>query len=78
MQASLAELKVAERRGELLDAAEVERTWGGVVRTIRASMLAIPSRCGARLPHLTAADIAEIDAEVRAALTVPADELSPT
>jgi phage terminase Nu1 subunit (DNA packaging protein) len=68
-QASLTEVKLAERRGELLDAAEVERTWGGIVRTIRAGMLAVPSRCGARLPHLTAADVAEIDAEVRAALT---------
>jgi phage terminase Nu1 subunit (DNA packaging protein) len=69
-QADLAELKAAERRGELLDAAEVERTWGGVLRTVRASMLAVPSRMiGARLPHLTAVDIDEIDREVRAALT---------
>lgn len=55
-------------RGELLDAAEVERTWGGVLRTVRAAMLALPSRCAARLPHLTAADVVEIDAEVCAAL----------
>jgi phage terminase Nu1 subunit (DNA packaging protein) len=32
-------------------------------------MLAVPSRAGARLPHLTPHDIAEIDAEVRAVLT---------
>jgi phage terminase Nu1 subunit (DNA packaging protein) len=32
-EADLAELKAAEKRGELLDAAEVERTWGGVLRT---------------------------------------------
>jgi phage terminase Nu1 subunit (DNA packaging protein) len=67
-QADLAELKAAEKRRELLDAAEVERTWGGVLRTVRASMLAVPSRIGARLPHLTAADIDEIDREVRDAL----------
>jgi phage terminase Nu1 subunit (DNA packaging protein) len=67
-QADLAELKAAERRGELLDAAEVERTWGGVLRTVRASLLAVPSRVGARLPHLTAADVDEIDREVRDAL----------
>jgi phage terminase Nu1 subunit (DNA packaging protein) len=68
-QADLAELKAAERRGELLDAAAVEREWGGVLRTVRAGMLAVPSRIGARLPHLTAVDIDEIDREVRAALT---------
>jgi phage terminase Nu1 subunit (DNA packaging protein) len=32
-------------------------------------MLAVPSRCAARLAHLTQQDIAEIDAEVRAVLT---------
>jgi phage terminase Nu1 subunit (DNA packaging protein) len=32
-------------------------------------MLAMPSRCAARLPHLTARDVSEIDAEVRAVLT---------
>jgi phage terminase Nu1 subunit (DNA packaging protein) len=67
-QADLAELKAAALRGELLDAGEVEREWGGVLRTVRASMLAIPSRVGARLPHLTATDIGEIDREVRDAL----------
>jgi phage terminase Nu1 subunit (DNA packaging protein) len=68
-QATLVELKTAKLHGELLDAAEVERTWGGVLRTVRASMLAVPSRIGARLPHLTPVDIDEIDREVRAALT---------
>jgi hypothetical protein len=35
----------------------------------RASTLAVPSRVSQRLPHLTAHDVAEIDAEVREALT---------
>jgi phage terminase Nu1 subunit (DNA packaging protein) len=68
-QASLAEMKAAKMRGELLDAAEVEREWGGVVRTVRAGMLAVPSRIGARLPHLDATDLDVIDREVRAVLT---------
>jgi terminase small subunit / prophage DNA-packing protein len=68
-QADIAEPKAAKRRGTLVDAAEVEAAWGGVLRTIRASMLAVPSRVSQRLPHLTAHDLAEIDAEVRAALT---------
>ena len=53
----------------MLDAAEVEAEWSSVLRTVRAGMLAVPSRCAARLPHLTPHDVAEIDAEVRAVLT---------
>ena len=51
----------------MLYAAAVEAEWSGVLRNVRAGMLAVPSR--ARLPHLTPHDIAEIDAEVRAVLT---------
>ncbi len=68
-QADALALKNAAARGEMLDAGDVEAEWSGVLRTVRARMLAVPSRAGARLPHLTAHDIAEIDAEVRAVLT---------
>jgi hypothetical protein len=38
-------------------------------------MLAVPSRCVARLPHRTAHDVAEIDAEIRLALgNIPAGQ----
>lgn len=67
-QADLAETKAAQLRGSLLDAGEVEREWSSVLREVRAGMLAVPSRVGLRVPQLTAHDIAEIDAEVRAAL----------
>jgi phage terminase Nu1 subunit (DNA packaging protein) len=40
-----------------------------VLRTVRAGMLAVPSRVSQRLPHLSAHDVSEIDAEIRAALT---------
>ena len=40
-----------------------------MLRMVRAGMLAVPSRCAARLPHLSAHDVAVIDAEVRAVLT---------
>jgi phage terminase Nu1 subunit (DNA packaging protein) len=36
---------------------------------VRAGMLSVPSRCAVRLPHLTAHDVAAIDAAVRDALT---------
>jgi phage terminase Nu1 subunit (DNA packaging protein) len=64
VKAAKAEQQNAERAGRLVDAAAVEVEWSGVLRTVRAGMLAVPSRCGARLPH-----VAEIDAEIRAALT---------
>jgi len=39
------------------------------LRKVRAGVLAAPSRCASRLPHLTPHDISEIDAELRAVLT---------
>jgi phage terminase Nu1 subunit (DNA packaging protein) len=53
----------------LVEASAVETEWSGVLRTVRASMLTVPSRVAARLPHLTPHDVREIDAEVRAVLT---------
>jgi hypothetical protein len=38
--------------------------------TVRAGMLAVPSRVAARLPHLSKHDVAETDAEIRAALAI--------
>ena len=67
-QAELAETKLARQRGALLDAEAVEGEWSDILRTVRASMLAVPSRVAQRLPHLSAHDVAEIDAEVRAVL----------
>jgi phage terminase Nu1 subunit (DNA packaging protein) len=68
-QAAKAEQQNAERAGRLVDAAAVEAEWSGVLRIVRPGMLAVPSRCGARLPHLSPHDVAQIDAEIRAALT---------
>jgi phage terminase Nu1 subunit (DNA packaging protein) len=61
-------LKNARARGELIAAADVEADWSGMLRTVRAGMLAVPSRVQQRLPHLTAHDVTEIDREVRAGL----------
>lgn len=73
-QADLAEAKAATARGELVPAAEVTREWAGILRDLRNALLAVPSRCGASLPHLTAADIATIESEIRSALEGLADE----
>lgn len=68
-QAEHVELKNATARRELVSAAEIETEWSGILRTVRAGVLAAPSRCQQRLPHLSAHDVAEIDAELRAVLT---------
>jgi phage terminase Nu1 subunit (DNA packaging protein) len=48
-QADIAETKAAKLRGSLVEAAEVEAAWSGVLRTVRAGMLAVPSRVRATL-----------------------------
>jgi len=58
-------IKNAKLRGALLDAAEVEREWADVLRGLRAALLALPSRVQQRMNHLTVADVAAIDREVR-------------
>lgn len=73
-QADLAEIKAAKMHGELVEAAAVEIEWSGVLRTIRAGMLSVPSRVAARLPHLSKHDVAEIDAEIRVVLTAMAED----
>lgn len=62
------EMKNAATRGELISAESVLRGWEGILRDVRNGILAVPSRCGAVLPHLTAADVARIDIELRKAL----------
>ena len=68
-QASLAEAKARKATGELVEAADVIAEWSGILRGVRAGMLAVPSRVQQRLPHLTAHDVVEIDREVRLTLT---------
>lgn len=68
-QADAIALKNAAMRGEMVEAAAVERAWSDILRGVRAGMLAVPSRVAQRLPHLTVHDVTEIDAEIRAALT---------
>ncbi|MET4684890.1 hypothetical protein [Brevundimonas faecalis] len=59
----------ARDRGELVSAAAVEAEWGATLRGVRAAMLAVPARVHSRVPTLTAHDLAELDREIRDALT---------
>lgn len=71
------ELANAEARGDLIAAADVERRWATILRDVRAAVLAIPSRVGSRLPHLTAHDVGEIGREIADALADLADKDKP-
>lgn len=66
-QAEGQRIKNAKLRGELLDAGEVEARWAAAVLDVRASILAVPSRFGAR-HGLSAAVLADLDADLRDAL----------
>lgn len=67
-QADKLELANAAARAELVKAADVEREWSGILRDVRSALLAVPSRTGASLPHLTPHDIAKIEEGIRDAL----------
>lgn len=67
-QADKEETRVARERGELVAADAVTREWASLLRDVRNALLAVPSRCGATLGHLTATDIATIEREIRTAL----------
>lgn len=61
-------------RGTLVEAEAVKREWAGILRTLRSSMLAIPSRVRQTAAHLTATDIASIDREIRDTLKALAND----
>ena len=66
-------LQNARARGELVEAAAVEREWGDMLRGVRAAMMSIPSRVASRLGTLTPADVAAIDREIRDVLSDTAE-----
>ena len=68
-QADQLAFRNAKLKGELLSAVEVEQEWAGILRDVRAALLAIPTRIQQRVGTLTANDIAAIDREIRYTLT---------
>jgi len=55
--AELRELEVRQKRGELLDAAAVERRWSEALAGIRDRILALPDRLGAVLAGRPEGDV---------------------
>lgn len=53
-KAQLAEIDLAERRGELVSVAEAEARWIDIVTTIKTLVLGVPSRFAQRRPTLAA------------------------
>ncbi|WP_322414327.1 terminase small subunit [Mesorhizobium huakuii] len=72
-QAEAQEAKNRLAAGEMVSAEAVGREWQTILRDVRAAVLAVPSRYGATMPHLTANDVAALDREIRAALEGLAD-----
>ncbi len=66
-QADLAELKLAQTRGELLPLEDVRREWASLAVDLRARLMAISPRIAATL-GLDRATAARLDKELRAAL----------
>jgi phage terminase Nu1 subunit (DNA packaging protein) len=73
-QTEAQQLRNAQLRGELVSVVDVERAWTAMCTTVRATLLAVPSRVVQQLPHLTRADQAVLAAEIRAALEALADD----
>lgn len=67
------ELKSAKLEGELVEAEAVARRYAEIVADARARLLAVPPRVGAKLPHLSIADLQVVEAEIRTALSDLAD-----
>jgi phage terminase Nu1 subunit (DNA packaging protein) len=67
-KAQLAELDLAERRGEILDAREVEARMVSVFSSCRVKLLGIPSRVRQQDPTLTKGQLALIEATIREGL----------
>jgi phage terminase Nu1 subunit (DNA packaging protein) len=73
-QAEWTRLKNARLAGDLVDAKTAQDQWLSCMFRLRSALLAIPTRVQQLAPHLSAADIAVLDQEIRSALELLADD----
>lgn len=66
--ADLAELELAERRGEMVDAKQVYADFEAHIATARTKLLAVPSRLGQEAPELAARIVPVAERLIREAL----------
>jgi terminase small subunit / prophage DNA-packing protein len=69
IQTARAQARFDREQGELVTISDVERNWASALSTLRAGVLAIPTRCAARVPGMTREIVYEMDQEIREALT---------
>lgn len=67
-QRSLAELKAARLRGDLVSRAEIFPLWAEAVKDFRAIVLSMPARAQAALPHLVPSEVEALKRTAREAL----------
>jgi terminase small subunit / prophage DNA-packing protein len=68
-QTALARARRRILENEVIDVSRIQPLWARHARVVRASVMAVPSRCRAALPHLSAFDQNKIDELIRDALT---------
>ncbi len=77
-QASLREMELAERRGELIATADIEARLANTFMQCRTRLLSIPSRARQRDPSLSSGQLTMLESLIREALEdladLPADE----
>ena len=66
--ATLAELELAEKRGQFVRIEDVEARWSEIVTLMRTKLLGVPARMRQRDPSLKSKQIATVDALIREAL----------
>jgi len=66
--ADMAEIEVAEKRGELVPVSDAEAHWADVVTIIKTKILGVPARVAQRLPKLAGEVVPVLDTLLREAL----------
>ena len=68
------EIEVAERRGELLEADEVAKTWEGLIATAKGRLLALPTRIAHDLLDQT--EVRDVERILKGAIHEVLEELA--
>lgn len=71
--ADMAEIDVAEKRGELVSVDEAESHWANVVTMIKTKILGVPSRLAQRMPRIASDVVPILESMLREALEEIAD-----
>ena len=73
-QADRAELELAARRGQLVDAEQVKAGFVNMVTTAKTRLMGVPSKAKARIPTLTVRDIEALEDLITEALIAVAQD----